>query len=72
MGTANIGVPIKTIFLTMKEIEGLYPLVDVNKFEGLSYFLKLILDDSDREIDDVVPVGVNYMEEMYIQSLLAS
>lgn len=56
----------------MKEIEGLYPLVDVNKFEGLSYFLKLILDDSDREIDDVVPVGVNYMEEMYIQSLLAS
>lgn len=62
----------KTIFLTMKEIEGLYPLVDVNKFEGLSYFLKLILDDSDREIDDVIPVGVNYMEEMYIQSLLAS
>ena len=62
----------KTIFLTMKEIEGLYPLVDVNKFEWLSYFLKLILDDSDREIDDVVPVGVNYMEEMYIQSLLAS
>ena len=56
----------------MKEIEGLYPLVDVNNFEGLSYFLKLILDDSDREIDDVVPVGVNYMEEMYIQSLLAS
>ena len=57
----------------MMEVEKLYPLVDVKKFEGLSYFLRFILDEKDdRDIDDVVPVGVNYIEKMYLQDLLAN
>ena len=63
----------ETIFLTMMEVEKLYPLVDAKKFEGLSYFLRFILDEKDdRDIDDVVPVGVNYIEKMYLQDLLAN
>ena len=55
------------------EVEKLYPLVDAKKFEGLSYFLRFILDEKDdRDIDDVVPVGVNYIEKMYLQDLLAN
>ncbi len=63
----------ETIFLTMMEVEKLYPLVDAKKFEGLSYFLKFILDEKDaRDIDDVVPVGVNFIEKKYLQDLLAN
>lgn len=63
----------ETIFLTMMEVEKLYPLVDAKKFEGLSYFLRFILDEKDdMDIDAVVPVGVSYIEKMYLQDLLAN